>query len=406
MTKVSNLNNLSSKSKLLKSYLERLNNGEVLESVRADFQKNFQEVDAREIMQAEQELIASGTPINKLQQLCDIHSALFHGHTTLERAVQANTKLSNKLPENNIITERKDPTELINTPGHPLQTLTRENDAITSFINELQRKIAAKEDLGSNPTLLKDIAIHYAKKGDLLYPHLSVAYGVTGPSNVMWTVDDEIRDEISRLAKAQERTESWMDRFQKVLQRAIEMIYKETNILYPLTATYFSPQDWYNIYQDAKDFDNVLGVIPELWPEAEANYTEPIIMDGEVQMPGGTMTIAQLTAMLNVIPLEITFVDAADINRYFNEGPKDFKRPQMALGREVFTCHPPKIQPMVHNIIKSFKEGTKNEVAIWMKKADRTKLVKYMAVRDRQGKYLGTMEIVQDMEFAKEYFSK
>ena len=41
-----------------------------------------------------------------------------------------------------------------------------------------------------------------------------------------------------------------------------------------------------------------------------------------------------------------------------------------------------------------------------MDKNGRTMLVTYMAVRDKSGKYLGTMELVQDMEFAKEYFQK
>lgn len=41
-----------------------------------------------------------------------------------------------------------------------------------------------------------------------------------------------------------------------------------------------------------------------------------------------------------------------------------------------------------------------------MDKNGKTFLVTYMAVRDGEGNYLGTMELVQDMEFAKEYFTK
>ena len=48
---------------------------------------------------------------------------------------------------------------------------------------------------------VRQLAIHYAKKGDLLYPHLKVKYEISGPSDVMWTVDDEIRDEFAALAK-------------------------------------------------------------------------------------------------------------------------------------------------------------------------------------------------------------
>ena len=123
-------------------------------------------------------------------------------------------------------------------------------------------------------------------------------------------------------------------------------------------------------------------------------------------MPGGHMTISQLTALLNTIPMEITFVDADNFNRFFNEGPKMFKRPGMAIDREVFSCHPPKIEPMVRQIIDDFRNGKRDSVPVWMEKNGRTVLVKYMAVRDADRNYVGTVELVQDMEFAKEHFKQ
>ena len=76
----------------------------------------------------------------------------------------------------------------------------------------------------------------------------------------------------------------------------------------------------------------------------------------------------------------------------------------MALGREVFSCHPPKVEQQVRRIIEAFRAGTLDEVPVWMNKNGRIMLVKYMAVRDRNGQYVGTLELVQDMEFAREYF--
>lgn len=123
-------------------------------------------------------------------------------------------------------------------------------------------------------------------------------------------------------------------------------------------------------------------------------------------MPGGHLTLAQLTAMLNTLPLEITFVDADNINRYFNEGPKVFKRPSMAIDREVFTCHPPKIEPMVRSIIEDLRSGRRDQVPMWLEKNGHATLVNYMAVRDSDGNYVGTVEVVQDMEFAKKHFER
>ena len=503
----------------LKSYLKRLGKGESLEAVRKDFAAEFQGVEASEIMKAEEAILAEGTPITEVQKLCDVHSALFHGATDY----------SNKHEKSAALSQVK---------GHPLQTFTRENEALTKLIDRMKELLAGLEkessrgnlqadekqadsanqhadekqaDSGNLPVdekrtgtgnlpkiaalLLKirEVAVHYAKKGDLLYPHLNARYGIAGPSAVMWTADDEIRDELGALCKAlqkereaaerrateskgreaaerrtteskgreaaeenavdgrgketaeQETTGSkkiadkspqwdakWLERLQKVLLRAEEMIYKENHILFPNCAVNFTEEDWMGIYRDAKDYTDCLGVHGEVWEEAEnwlrkAKETKKtvfkgvkdsqasegeedragsIFSDGVIHMPGGHMTIRQLTALLNTIPLEISFIDAEDRNCYFNEGPKVFKRAQMALGRSVFTCHPPKVEAMVRRIIGEFREGTLDRVPVWMDKGGRTMLVTYMAVRDENGEYMGTMELVQDMEFAKEHFGK
>ena len=460
----------------LKSYLKRLGEAESLEAVRKDFAAEFQGVEASEIMKAEEAILAEGTPITEVQKLCDVHSALFHG----------TTDYSNKHEKSAALSQVK---------GHPLQTFTRENEALTKLIDRMKEllhdtdettgsgslpvdekqadtgkfpvdekqadtgKFPVDEkqvDTGNLPQIaaqllkIREVAVHYAKKGDLLYPHLNARYGIAGPSAVMWTADDEIRDELGALCKAlqkgreaaeQNATGSfqssqwdvkWLGRLQKVLMRAEEMIYKENHILFPNCAVNFTEEDWMGIYRDAKDYADCLGMHGEVWEEAEnwlrkekeakktvfkgtkdsqasegeEDRAGSNFSDGVIHMPGGHMTIRQLTALLNTIPLEISFIDAEDRNCYFNEGPKVFKRAQMALGRSVFTCHPPKVETMVRRIIGEFREGTLDRVPVWMDKGGRTMLVIYMAVRDESGEYMGTMELVQDMEFAKEHFGK
>lgn len=393
----------------IKSYLKRLGEGEELEAVRADFVKEFSEVDPAQIMEAEQQLIKEGTSINEVQKLCDVHAALFQGTTIQEKIINAERAAAES------IRSRKETltAKLINIPNHPLNTFTRENEQLKKIISRCREA----QDKTDNPLMneLRQISIHYAKKGDLLYPHLAVQYGVTGPSNVMWTVDDEIRDEINALAKAEKRDSAWNERFTAVLTRAEEMIYKENNILFPNCAVNFTDEEWYGVYYDSKDYAECFGVDNGKWDEAESYRDEysrkhnladstPVSDNGEIVLAGGHFTLEQLTAVLNTIPIEITFVDDNDTNVFFNEGPKVFKRPGMALGRKVYSCHPPKIEKQVRRIIHEFKDGTLDEVPIWMNKNGTTFLVKYMAVRDKNGKYLGTMELVQDMEFARKYF--
>lgn len=383
--------------KKLTEYLQRLGAGEELEEVRKYFIKEFSDVQASEIMEAEQELMKQGTPLEEVQRLCDVHAALFHGVTPEEEM-----KKRQSFEQKEYGNKSEQAQELEQVEGHPLYTLTKENQALLKLLQQF----AGSED-ENLLSIIGQFAVHYAKKGDLLYPHLKVKYGVAGPSDVMWTVDDEIRDEYSALMRESQRGDEWNKRLRAVLKRIEEMVHKEQNILFPICAVNFTKEEWMGIYRDAKDYIVCFGVEDVHWQEAE---DQEIVRENsgkdEIVLPGGHMTLEQLTALLNTVPLEITFIDVDNINRFFNEGPKVFKRPGMALDREVFSCHPPKIEPMVRAIIDDFRHGRKDRVPVWMEKGGRTMLVTYMAVRDKTGKYVGTAEFVQDMEFAKEHFGK
>ena len=534
------------RAEALRSLLDRLSEGEDLESVRADFVRDFKDVDPAEIMRAEQGLMESGMPLSKVQKLCDVHSALFHGDTreekiaNAERAVQASLKNHAGKEEKNYINKSVEVDALIQIPGHPLSTFTKENEALgqylentkarwESLVESLSGKSGGKDKAektegvkgaqgaeGAKETpdweallaafseelaKLRSFTVHYAKKGDLLYPLLKVKYDISGPSQVMWTVDDEIRDTLGELKR--ELTEKskgvralkntgedlddeeeeyirskaeiaesilnsfFLKNYLAVRNRMEEMIYKEENILFPMCALQFQKEEWIQIYFDSKDYEACFSVENVSWKEAEENGNTPekwraveasgdsereksekeiseersgdfhaaelpqgagkmledllrrveslegksgnsgessSARDGEIIMPGGHLKKNELIAMLNTLPVEITFVDKDNINRFFNEGPKVFKRPQMAIDREVFSCHPPKVEPMVRMIIGNFRDGKEDEVPIWMEKGGKPFLVRYMAVRDKEQNYVGTLEAVTDMTEVKEHF--
>lgn len=317
----------TSTTEQIKSYLKRLGEGEDLESVRADFVKDFKEVDAAEIMNAEQELLKEGTPLEEVQKLCDVHSALFHGKTREEQIANAEKAVATSLREQKLAVAA----ELVAIPGHPLHTLTLENEALAKVIEKCRKAVKSGHVESGLLEEVRQLAIHYAKKGDLLYPHLKVKYEISGPSDVMWTVDDEIRDELNNLIKIKDRDEEWFKRLDALITRIDEMIYKEANILFPNCAVNYSESEWYDIYRDSKDYLTCFGVENQVWEEAEAfqKVQDIKVDDKEIYMAGGHMSVEQLSAMLNTIPLEISFIDADNINRYFNEGPKVFKRPGM-----------------------------------------------------------------------------
>ena len=391
----------------LKSFLKRLGTGEELGAVREDFVSQFAHVEASEIMKAEQGLMREGTPLAEVQQLCDLHSALFHGSTIHEQMDAEHAKVEAVLEAQE---KSQSVVTLVETVGHPLNRLTEENKALDALIEATKVKVASKTATVDDVNEVRQVSIHYAKKGDLLYPHLKVAYDISGPSLVMWTVDGDIRDGFGRLARAESIDDAWYEEFDGLLTRAQEMIYKEQNILFPICAENFSTEEWYQIYKDTEQYEEIFGVERIAWTEAEsalAAKAAPTSGDSNtIALIGGSLTLEQLDAMLNTMPMEITFVDHVDINRYFNDGEKVFKRPTTAIGRDVFSCHPPKVEPIVRGIIESFRNGERDNVAVWLEKVGRPFYVNYMAVRDQNNNYLGTLELVQDMQFAKEHFAR
>ena len=391
----------------LKGFLKRLGTGEDLGAVREDFASQFAHVEASEIMKAEQGLMREGTPLAEVQQLCDLHSALFHGSTIHEQMESEHAKVEAVLEAQE---KSKSVVSLVETVGHPLNRLTEENKALDALIEATKVKVADKTATVDDVNEVRQVSIHYAKKGDLLYPHLKVAYDISGPSMVMWTVDDDIRDGFGRLARTKSIDDAWYEEFDGLLTRAQEMIYKEQNILFPICAENFSTEEWYQIYKDTEQYEEIFGVERVAWAEAEAalatQTTNASGDDNTIALIGGSLTVDQLNAMLNTMPMEVTFVDHEDINRYFNDGEKVFKRPTTAIGRDVFSCHPPKIEPIVRGIIDSFRKGERDNVAVWLEKVGRPFYVNYMAVRDQNNNYLGTLELVQDMQFAKDHFKR
>ena len=404
------------RARLLSSYVSRLSAGEDLESVRREFVANFSDVDAAEIARAEQGLIEGGAKVEDVQRLCDVHSALFHGATREERVANAEAAVMESIAGGSGKDDFKTRV-LAALKGHPVNVLTLENKAIARQVAAAQQAL----DTGDNAAAAREVALlaqvsgHYAKKGDLLYPVLKVRHGYSGPADVMWGVDDEIRDELRALvATRPDERGSWHDRAVAVVRRADEMCYKEANILLPLCVRCFTQQEWLQCYVDLRGYEPCMVDPAEVgrWGEGEkfaATLDARATLDGvDIALPTGTLSAAQLYAVLNTIPMELTFVDEKNINRYWNDdgSVKLFKRPASALGREVWSCHPPKVEYMVRNVIDMLRSGQRDSVDVWMQKKGEPVLVRYMAVRDREGTYLGTLECVQPMGFARDHFAE
>lgn len=407
---------------LIAQYLERLNDGEDIESVREDFARNFRDVSGGEISTAEQELIAGGVPMEKVLRLCDVHASLFEGHVSCAHNTGA----------------------VEETPGHPVWTMRQENDRIMAFINDrvkpdvkrtrmLTEASSAAEREGIVAILKVDmeafdeVFIHYKRKEELLFPHLE-RHDITGPSKVMWGKDDEVRNAVhgaeALLETAYGEYDSQLlagvaDYLDEAVESALSMVSKEENVLIPLSLEHLSATQWTQIASEENEFGHAFGVNPPAWhadplelandklnemeatasgKNAESSSDTRDSQDGTIRLSTGEFTLAQLEAVFATIPLDITFVDANDKTRYFSHGDtRAFPRPKSCLGRDVYDCHPPKSQEAVRRILTEFKSGKRDVSEFWFKAMGKFLYVRYFAVRDEAGNYLGALETTQDI---------
>ena len=390
---------------ILKSLLTRLSSGESPEAVRQDFVRSFKSVSAEEIAEAEQQLIRDGMPIREVKRLCDIHSALFHGKTSGETESEQHHQTAADSPDIHAV-----------PVGHPIHNLCLENEELVRILGAAEDALAAEEKERLRECLKKLGGLYtlYGKKEMLLMP-LLYRYGVTGPSGVMWGVDDDIKRELRAIAKElagselkplQERIAAW-------LKRIREMIYKEEKILFPLALRYFTAEEWRMVYRDACVIGDAFLVDAPKWDEGEAWSQEKTVKEqktlaeqGTIRLPTGEVSVAALYGILSLLPVDITYIDKDDIFRFFvNEG-RIFERPRLCLGGRVENCHPAEVVPMLHQLLTDFKTGKRDSMEVWKKIKGRPVSVQYFAVRDPNGKYIGTVEVVQDFTKVLSHFGQ
>lgn len=374
----------------LKKYIERLNQGEDLSSVQKDFREHFQDVAAIDIAEAEQQMIQEGMSVKEVQKLCDVHSALFHGESRIERIAAAEKEVRRSMLNRQVPKEMKSaPSASI--PGHPLNILTLENKEIQKHLDAFLE--ALEHDQEQIPHLLQVLAqshCHFDKKDELILPLLK-RHGISGPSDVMWNVDVELR----RTNKALEKNFTY-EAGQAYHKRMQEMLFKEEKILFPLADEQLTLEEWQMVDRDFPRFGYAYITDIPAWDNAAIAKTQETVDQGIIHLPTGQFTLKQLQGILDVLPLELTFIDDQDINRYVSKDTPLFTRPLTSLGHHVYDCHPPVALPMVQNVLNRLKNG-EDMVAMKAAKKGHPVLVRYIAVRDEEGGYLGCLEAVEDL---------
>jgi PAS domain S-box-containing protein len=303
---------------------------------------------------------------------------------------------------------------------HPINILMEEHKIMLQHAKKLGKiadklqKISNKDYVGDEVHNLEHISEdfrdsekHYLREENVLFPYLE-KHGITEPPAIMWMEHNQIREKKKLLSTLVEDYDSIdFQEFKKQLFEASEALssilpnhfFKENNILFPTALRVVTEEEW---KEARKEFDEIGYCC--FTPPLQAATTkvkeekEVAAPEGLLQFEMGTLSKEELEALLDSLPVDITFVDKNDAVKYFNKAEKRvFVRTKSIIGRKVQMCHPQKSIHIVNSIVEAFKKGEKDVAEFWINLNNRLIHIRYFAVRDKTGKYLGTMEVTQDL---------
>ena len=389
------INNSRHRVDQLKKLILGLHDGDTAEETQAKLVEMMGSVPYSEVVQAEEELIEEGLDREEVLKLCDLHTEALDG--------AIDTSMAKKIPE-----------------GHPLHVLIKENEFLQKHIDKIkhfqyavdngEQTASDKKTIIGIHTLfneLMDIEKHYLKLENLLFPFLE-KYEITGPPMVMWGKHDETRafmkSSLQLLTENNNATNEELSGFFELifiptLKSISDMVHKEEKILFPMSMDTLTDIDWYEIQQQSEDIGYCLYVPESEWmPELSKEEIGATKSSDKVKLSTGSFSPEELEGFLNSLPVDFTFVDKDDKVKYFSEGrDRVFPRTKAIIGRLVQYCHPPSSVHIVDQILQDFKSGAQDQAKFWIPMGEKFVHIAYFAVKDKNGDYLGTVEMSHDV---------
>ena len=390
---------MEERQEILKNLMLRLHAGEDKGVIQEEFNEVFDEITPYEIQLMERNLMSEGITFAEIMSLCNVHANLMGSKVNTQTTVAD-----------------------FEQPGHPVHVMKMENLAIRGALDRVERLLVnfletkdstIEKGLRRQISLLDQFENHYQRKEYAMFP-LMEKKGITAPPKVMWGVHDQIRDLYRDFKNAlNDGKESTLEEFQIARDEMLEMIQKEENILIPMVEQVFHVDDWETIASQSPEYGYCIVKPEKEWavkksfsPVKEETQIES---EGDIPLSTGSLSLKELNLILNLLPMELSFVDAQNIVKYYNEGngeEKIFKRTPSAIGRDVILCHPPRVHETVQTIFEQLKSKQKEKEEMWFKTEDKMVHVTYHAVWDEEGKYMGCLEYVQDIKPLVEHFEK
>lgn len=117
----------------------------------------------------------------------------------------------------------------------------------------------------------------------------------------------------------------------------------------------------------------------------------------ELNVTNGKLTLEQINLIFQHMPVDFSYVDENEIVKFYNDSAhRVFPRSSNVIGRDVKNCHPRKSVHIVEEIISKFRSGEQDQAEFWINKPDIFIYILYTAVRDRDGRFRGVLEMMQD----------
>lgn len=384
--------NEEERGKLLKEVLRQLHAGAPLEEVKERFRQVIEGTTPEEIAKIEQELVErEGVSREQLQKLCDLHLAIFREQLAKQPAeAPAENPISILREEHKILTELSEKLKASAAKVQSAEEDVREEvHQIRHIVNDLL-----------------DAEKHYLREENALFPVLE-KHGITEPPAIMWMEHNQLRERKKQLHMLMEKTgevtfqdfKRQLAELSKGLADALSShIYKENSILFPIALKVVTENELRVIREDFDEIGYCCFTPAHIKAETGPAAKPTAAAGNALEFEAGSLTNEEVEAILNTLPVDITFVDRDDRVKYFNKAEKRiFVRTKAILGRKVQLCHPEKSVHIVNRILEAFKRGERNVAEFWIKAGDRLVHIRYFAVRDKNGRYLGTMEVTQDI---------
>ena len=304
--------------------------------------------------------------------------------------------------------------------GHPIAHYYAENDAFRD-------RLLAVEDLVQYPVIknqwyplldeIKAYGVHFSRKQNQLYTLLE-RKGFDRPTTTMWTFDDAVRDLIRECRELidQDDEENFIAHCKDLVYYGRDLMQKEETILYPTSLAMITEAE----FEDMKSGDQEIGFAyiqvehqaPSATPAAEATpsagfaaelqqllskYGYSAGKDDVLDVTTGKLTLEQINLIYKHLPIDISYVDENEIVCFYSDTDhRIFPRSKNVIGREVINCHPRKSAHVVREVIDKLRSGEQDRAEFWINKPEVFLYIVYVAVRDKEGRFRGVLEMMQD----------